>query len=180
MAVTLRSLPTTQISFFAGRKYRGRSWGRDSGQWVAVGRLKAGFNIAQAETELQSITSHLAAQNPATRKLSVHLASLDSETTSQVRPALLLMLGISIVLLLIACTNIMNLLFSRAVARGREMAVRKAVGATTTSARPADAYRKRVPNIFRWDHWYWPGAHRTGTTARTFSVPPSRLRKGWN
>jgi putative ABC transport system permease protein len=106
-------------------------WGRDSGQWVAVGRLKSGFNVAQAETELQSITSHLSAQNPAARKLSVHLASLDSETTSQVRPALLLMLGISIVLLLIACTNIMNLLFSRAVSRGREMAVRKAVGATT-------------------------------------------------
>jgi predicted permease len=107
------------------------AWGRNSGQWVAVGRLKSGFTVTQAETELQSIISHLAAQNPAARKLTIHLASLESETTSQVRPALLLMLGISIVLLLIACTNIMNLLFSRAVARGREMAVRKAVGATT-------------------------------------------------
>jgi predicted permease len=106
-------------------------WGRDSGQWVAVGRLKSGFTVTQAETELQSIISHLAAQNPAVRNFTIHLASLDSETTSQVRPALLLMLGISIVLLLIACTNIMNLLFSRAAARGREMAVRKAVGATT-------------------------------------------------
>jgi putative ABC transport system permease protein len=106
-------------------------WGRDSTQWVAIGRLIPGINLAQAETEMQGITSRLAAQNPAVKGLSVQVRSLTGETTSKVRSALLLMLGISIVLLLIACTNIMNLLFSRAAARGREMAIRKAVGATT-------------------------------------------------
>src|SRR5439155_6412142 len=59
-----------------------------------------------------------------------HLSALGVQTTGAVRSALLLTLGISVVLLFIACTNIMNLLFSRAANRGREMAVRKAVGAT--------------------------------------------------
>ena len=107
------------------------SWGRDSTQWFAIGRLKPGFSIAEVDTELKTITARTAASDPSLRGMSVHLSALDAETTGTVRPALLLALGISIVLLLIACTNIMNLLFSRAAQRGREMAVRKAVGATT-------------------------------------------------
>lgn len=107
------------------------AWGRDFTQFFAFGRLKPGVNPAQAELELQGITSRLTAQTPALRGLSVHVANLNADTTKEVRPALILMLGISIVLLLIACTNIMNLLFARAASRGREMAVRKAVGATT-------------------------------------------------
>lgn len=106
-------------------------WGRNSTQWFAIARLKPGVTPAQADSELKAITSRFNAQNPAAGGLGVQLAPLDSETTAKVRPALILMLGISIVLLLIACTNIMNLLFSRAAARGREIAIRKAVGAST-------------------------------------------------
>ncbi len=106
-------------------------WGRDSTEWIAIGRLKTGVNLTQAETELRTITSHMPGLDPNLPGLSVRVAKLDAVTTSSVRPALLLMLGISVVLLLIACTNIMNLLFSRAAARGHEMAIRKAVGATT-------------------------------------------------
>ena len=106
------------------------TWGRDSTQWFAIGRLHSGASIAQADLELKAITDRLAGTEPSLRGMSVHLSALNSETAGSVRSALLLTLGISIVLLLIACTNIMNLLFSRAVQRGREMAVRKAVGAT--------------------------------------------------
>jgi predicted permease len=107
------------------------NWGRDFTQFFSLARLKPDVTPAQAELELEGITSRVVAQTPALRGLSVHVASLDADTTKSVRPALILMLGISIVLLLIACTNIMNLLFARAASRGREMAVRKAVGATT-------------------------------------------------
>jgi predicted permease len=106
------------------------SWGRNSTQWFAIGRLRPGIPIAAADAELKTITASMASADPELRGMSVHLSPLDSETTHGVRPALLLTLGISIVLLLIACTNIMNLLFSRAAERGREMAVRKAVGAS--------------------------------------------------
>jgi putative ABC transport system permease protein len=107
------------------------SWGRDSTQWFAFARLKPGATIVSADAELKTITAHMAADEPSLHGMSVHLSALDSETTKGVRPALLLTLGIAIVLLLIACTNIMNLLFSRAAVRGREMAIRKAVGAST-------------------------------------------------
>jgi putative ABC transport system permease protein len=106
-------------------------WGRNSTQWFAIGRLKSGASISRAETELKTITARMASSDPSLRGMSAHLSALNAETTSTVRPALLLSLAISMVLLLIACTNIMNLLFSRAAQRGREMAVRKAVGATT-------------------------------------------------
>ena len=106
------------------------TWNPRSAQWFAIGRLKAGVAMQSAESELRTINTHLVESEPDLRGMSVHLSMLDSETTGSVRTALLLTLGISLVLLLIACTNIMNLLFSRAAQRGREIAVRKAVGAS--------------------------------------------------
>lgn len=106
------------------------SWGRNSTQWFAIGRLRPGVAMQSADAELKTITAGMVAGDAQLRGMSVQLSNLASETTGGVRKALLLTLGISVVLLLIACTNIMNLLFSRAAQRGREMAVRKAMGAS--------------------------------------------------
>jgi len=105
-------------------------WGRNTTQWFAFAHLKPGISIPQATAEFKTITARMAASDPSLRGLSVQLSPLDAATTATVRSALLLSLGISIVLLLIACTNVMNLLFSRAARRSREIAIRKAVGAT--------------------------------------------------
>jgi putative ABC transport system permease protein len=105
-------------------------WNKDSGQWFAIGRLQDGVTPEQAQAELTTFSPLLAAQIPSERGMLPRLRPLHDETTRHVRPALLLMMATSLVLLLLACTNIMNLLFSRSVARGREMAIRLAVGAS--------------------------------------------------
>ena len=107
------------------------AWGRNSDQWFAIGRLESGVTAAQATAEINGIMSHSPGRSARDAELSIRITPLDAEETRAVRTPLWLMMGVSIVLLLIACTNIMNLLFSRAAARGREMAIRKAAGATT-------------------------------------------------
>jgi putative ABC transport system permease protein len=106
-------------------------WGRNSTQWFAIARINKAMSIGNADAELKTITARMTTTEPSLRGISVQVSPLDAATTSSVRTPLLLTMGISIVLLLIACSNIMNLLFSRAVERGREVTVRKALGATT-------------------------------------------------
>jgi putative ABC transport system permease protein len=101
-----------------------------SRQWFGIARLKPQTTAAQAEAELQSIANGLAADASA-GYWSAQLAPLSSETTQRSRQALLVVLGISIVLLLIASTNLMNLFFARGVGRLREMSIRRAIGSTT-------------------------------------------------
>ena len=98
-------------------------------QWFGIARLRAGVSITQAETELRSIAASLAAGN-----VDVHgagLTPLAQETTRRSKQALVVVLAISVVLLLVASTNLMNLFFARGVARLREMSIRRAMGSTT-------------------------------------------------
>src|SRR5687767_10525242 len=95
-----------------------------SRQWFAIARLKAGVPLAAAEAELRSIAESLATRTAAGDVWSVQVAPLDEETTRRSREALLVVMGISIVLLMIASTNLMNLFFSRGAARLGEMSIR--------------------------------------------------------
>jgi putative ABC transport system permease protein len=102
---------------------------RGSRGWGAIGRLKPGVSLEEAGADLQRIAQNLASQYPLDRGVGVILRSLREERVADLRSAIVLLMGAVILILLMACSNVANLLLARNSSRTREIAVRVAMGA---------------------------------------------------
>jgi putative ABC transport system permease protein len=104
---------------------------RSAQNFLAVGRLKRGVSLEQAQAEIGTITRRLEQQYPESNKgRSVVVARVQDEMVGHVRLTLYFLLGAVSVVLLIACANTVTLLLGKAMGRVREVAVRTALGAT--------------------------------------------------
>ncbi len=100
--------------------------------WTVFGRLRAGVALEQASADLARVASQLASEHPRTNAtIGALLVPLTDQVVGGARRALWLLLGAVGVLLLVAAANVTGLQLARALDRGREFAVRTAIGATS-------------------------------------------------
>lgn len=100
---------------------------------AVLGRLKEGVSLDQVNAEFSALAKRIAQDNPKTNE---HLTSanvqplLNSFVGPQLRGTVYAMLGAVLLVLVIACVNVMNMQFGRAALRAKELAIRGALGAT--------------------------------------------------
>jgi len=102
-----------------------------SNRWVpAVGRLRDGIDVGDARRDLMAVAAQLAGQYPETnRERSVDLQSLQDSALGSTKALFAALFQAVLLVLLIACANVMSLQLVRATSREREISLRLALGA---------------------------------------------------
>jgi predicted permease len=129
------------VNYAANNHYMGASMQdeRTHRMTDVFARLAPGADVGSAQAELRHIAAQLHSaypeSYPVARKFDIVVTPWKDELTAKARPTLIILLGTTVFVLIIACANVANLTLTRLVQREREMAIRAALGAQRSAVR---------------------------------------------
>ena len=128
------NFPNPNYEIWAPLALDSSKYDRGHGFLQGVARLKPNVTVAQAQADLKSIEEQIKIENPSWgRGLTVKVMSLREHRFGDLDRPLMILLGAVALVLLVACVNVANLMFGRATAKSKEMALRSALGASRWS-----------------------------------------------
>jgi predicted permease len=106
-------------------------WKERDWRWLdAIGRLRPGVALSQAHAEFQQIARRQAETYAENIGRGARAEPLDMGTATDLKPLFVALVAITVLVVLLICSNVANLLLTRATARDRELAVRLSLGAS--------------------------------------------------
>jgi predicted permease len=126
------SYPNDVDLFFPLQRGGGEESGRGNNNFFMIGRLADGVDLQQAQAQMDVVAARISAADPKEKGgWGATLVPLHEHFVGQVRPLMVLLMGATTLLLLIACANLSSLLAARVMSRRGELAIRLSLGAPT-------------------------------------------------
>jgi putative ABC transport system permease protein len=126
------AFPSTDVDIWIAQQFSERDRAqRRSHNFGVIARLKGEVTVEGARSEMRTLSRQISDEQPAFMTgWSVNVVPYHDDLVGNARPLILILFGVAMVVLLVACANLANLALARAAGRVHEIAVRSALGAS--------------------------------------------------